>query len=139
MRQEIYGAQIQHEHHIRCFCASFQIGWAVPTTRPVGPTQAASLAWDFGGPAWVRFNFVRLPLNRLTGSPVRAEIASQTADLPMVEDQKALTDELETAGMAVTFRSVIDRDLKEHFSVRPKGLRKRLGKSQEEIRAGLQS
>lgn len=54
-------------------------------------------------------------------------------DLPMVEDQKALTDDLEAAGMAVAFRSVIDRDLKEHFSVRLKELRKRLGKSQEEF------
>lgn len=54
-------------------------------------------------------------------------------DLPMVEDQKALTGDLEAAGMAVAFRGVIDRDLKEHFSVRLKELRKRLGKSQEEF------
>ncbi len=54
-------------------------------------------------------------------------------DLPMVEDQKALTDDLETAGMAVIFRSAVDRDLKEHFSFRLKGLRKRLCMSQEEF------
>lgn len=54
-------------------------------------------------------------------------------DLPMVEDQKALTDDLETAGMAVTFRSVADRDLKEHFAARLKGLRNRLHMSQEEF------
>lgn len=34
--------------------------------------------------------------------------------------EKALIDDLETAGMAVTFRGVIGRDLKEHFSVRLK-------------------
>ena len=54
-------------------------------------------------------------------------------DLPMVENQKVLTDDLETAGMAVTFRSVVDRDLKEHFAVRLKGLRNRLRLSQEEF------
>lgn len=54
-------------------------------------------------------------------------------DLPMVEDQQALARDLETAGMAVTFRSVADRDLKKHFSVRLKGLRQRLGLSQEEF------
>lgn len=54
-------------------------------------------------------------------------------DLPMVEDQKALADDLETAGMAVTFRSVLDRDLKEHFAARLKELRIRLRMSQEEF------
>ena len=54
-------------------------------------------------------------------------------DLPVVEDQQALARDLETAGMAVTFRSVADRDLKKHFSVRLKGLRQRLGLSQEEF------
>jgi DNA-binding transcriptional regulator YiaG len=54
-------------------------------------------------------------------------------DLPMVEDQKALTGDLEEAGMAVTFRSVMDRDLQEQFSVRLKELRNRLGVSQEEF------
>lgn len=54
-------------------------------------------------------------------------------ELPMVEDQKALAKDLETAGIAITFRSVSDRDLQEHFSVRLKGLRKRLGMSQEDF------
>lgn len=54
-------------------------------------------------------------------------------DLPFVEDQAALAGELEAAGMSVTFRSVADRDLKQHFSVRLKGLRRRLGLSQEEF------
>lgn len=54
-------------------------------------------------------------------------------DLPIVEDKAALAGELEAAGMSVTFRSVADRDLKEHFSGRLKGLRRRLGLSQEEF------
>jgi DNA-binding transcriptional regulator YiaG len=54
-------------------------------------------------------------------------------DLPTVEDHKALTGDLETAGMSVTFRSVLDRDLKEHFSARLKKLRIRLRVSQEEF------
>lgn len=54
-------------------------------------------------------------------------------DLPTVEDQKALADDLESAGMSVTFRSVLDRDLKEHFAPRLKELRNRLRMSQEEF------
>ncbi len=53
--------------------------------------------------------------------------------LPMVKDQKALAADLETAGIATTFRSITDRDLKKHFADRLKGLRKRLGMSQEEF------
>ena len=61
------------------------------------------------------------------------EAGDAVIDLPMVEDQTALTDDLATAGLAVTFRSVVDRDLKEHFSDRLKGLRNRLRLSQEEF------
>ena len=39
------------------------------------------------------------------------EEGDATINLPMVEDQTALTDDLEAAGMAVTFRDVMDRDL----------------------------
>ena len=61
------------------------------------------------------------------------EAGDAVIDLPMVEDQKALADDLEAAGLAVTFRSVVDRDLKEHFSIRLKDLRNRLRLSQEEF------
>ncbi|MFD1807428.1 helix-turn-helix domain-containing protein [Gemmobacter lanyuensis] len=54
-------------------------------------------------------------------------------DLPMVDDKKALADDLESAGMSVTFRSVLDRDLKENFATRLKELRIRLHMSQEEF------
>lgn len=53
--------------------------------------------------------------------------------LPIVEDQRALTDDLETAGMSITIRSVMDRDMKEHFAARLKELRIRLKLSQEEF------
>ena len=59
--------------------------------------------------------------------------AGAVIDLPLVEDQTALTEDLATAGLAVTFRSVADRDLKEHFSTRLKNLRSRLRLSQEEF------
>jgi DNA-binding transcriptional regulator YiaG len=54
-------------------------------------------------------------------------------ELPMVEDQKTLRNDLEAAGVTVTFRSAADRDLKEQFSVRLKELRNRLHMSQEEF------
>ncbi len=54
-------------------------------------------------------------------------------ELPMVEDQKTLSNDLEAAGVTVTFRSAADRDLKEQFSVRLKELRNRLHMSQEEF------
>lgn len=54
----------------------------------------------------------------------------QTSALPAL---LAAADDLETAGMSVTFRSVLDRDLKEHFAARLKELRNRLSMSQEEF------
>jgi DNA-binding transcriptional regulator YiaG len=54
-------------------------------------------------------------------------------ELPMVEDQVALTADLAAAGLSTTFRSVLDRDLKEHFAARVKELRRRLSLSQEEF------
>ncbi|WP_181820412.1 helix-turn-helix domain-containing protein [Paracoccus versutus] len=54
-------------------------------------------------------------------------------DLPMVEDRTVLANDLTAAGMAVTFRSAEDLELKENFSNRVKMLRERLGKSQEEF------
>jgi len=53
--------------------------------------------------------------------------------LSQVEDAMALSDELRSAGISVTFRSAADRDLKAHFSARLKALRARLGMSQEEF------
>ncbi|MGY6645910.1 MAG: helix-turn-helix domain-containing protein [Salinarimonas sp.] len=53
--------------------------------------------------------------------------------LSHVDDATALSDELGSAGIGITFRSAADRDLKEHFSARLKALRERLGMSQEEF------
>lgn len=53
--------------------------------------------------------------------------------LPMVENVRSLTDELATAGLTVTVRSVLDQELKENFAVRLKELRARLGMSQEDF------
>jgi putative transcriptional regulator len=66
---------------------------------------------------------------------VEKALAEGTAviELSTVEDQAALASELAAAGLGATFRSALDRELKEHFSVRVKDLRKRLGLSQEEF------
>jgi DNA-binding transcriptional regulator YiaG len=53
--------------------------------------------------------------------------------LSTVEDRVTLARELEAAGLAVTYRSALDRELKDHFPARLKGLRQRLGLSQEEF------
>jgi DNA-binding transcriptional regulator YiaG len=66
---------------------------------------------------------------------VEKALAEGTAviELSTVEDQVTLARELEAAGLAVTYRSALDRELKDHFSARLKGLRQRLGLSQEEF------
>jgi DNA-binding transcriptional regulator YiaG len=51
----------------------------------------------------------------------------------MIESTEVFALEMRTAGIAVRFRSVEDRQLKEDFSVRLKNLRSRLGISQDEF------
>jgi DNA-binding transcriptional regulator YiaG len=54
-------------------------------------------------------------------------------EVPMIESTEVFALEMRTAGIAVRFRSVEDRQLKEDFSVRLKDLRSRLGISQDEF------
>lgn len=54
-------------------------------------------------------------------------------EVPLIENTDTFSLEMEAAGVSVRFRSIEDRELRDHFANRLKDLRSRLGVSQDEF------